>query len=112
MEAMVERSNMKAAYERVVGNEGKPGIDGMSVAELKPYLQTHWERIKGELLEGRYEPQPVRAWHSANNGRGAWWNSGAPHMHAAYKRSDFSRMGLVSLLNKHLGARNLSQTAG
>jgi RNA-directed DNA polymerase len=53
-----------------------------------------------------------RAWHSANNGRGPWWNSGAPHMHAAYRRSDFSRMGLVSLLDKHFRARNPSQTAG
>ena len=27
--------------------------------ELTPYLQEQWERIKGELLEGRYEPQSV-----------------------------------------------------
>ena len=32
----------------------------MSVEELKPYLQTHWEEIKGRLLEGSYTPQPVR----------------------------------------------------
>ena len=32
----------------------------MTVDELKPYLQEHWPRIKEELLEGRYQPQPVR----------------------------------------------------
>lgn len=32
----------------------------MSVDELKPYLQTHWEHIKEHLLEGSYQPQPVR----------------------------------------------------
>ena len=36
MEAVVERSNMLCAYERVVANEGAPGVDGLTVAELKP----------------------------------------------------------------------------
>lgn len=59
MEAVVERENMMAAYKRVAGNKGAAGVDGMSVDELKPYLDEHWVRIKGELLEGRYEPQAV-----------------------------------------------------
>ena len=61
MEAVVGRENMIAAYRRVVGNKGSPGVDGMSVEELKPYLNEHWGRIKSELLEGRYRPQPVRS---------------------------------------------------
>jgi RNA-directed DNA polymerase len=60
MEGVVERENMKRAYRRVVSNRGSAGIDGRSVEELNPYLQAHWARIKGELLECRYEPQPVR----------------------------------------------------
>jgi RNA-directed DNA polymerase len=59
MEAVVERGNMTAAYKRVVGNKGVAGADGMSVNELKPYLDEQWERIKSELLEDRYRPQPV-----------------------------------------------------
>lgn len=59
MEAVVERENMMAAYKRVVGNKGAAGVDGMSVDELRPYLDDQWVRIKGELLEGRYEPQAV-----------------------------------------------------
>ena len=60
MEAVVERENMLKAFRRVVGNKGSAGVDAMSVEELKPYLQTHWRRIKEELLAGSYQPQPVR----------------------------------------------------
>ena len=42
-----------------------------------------------------------RAWRSATNGRGAWWNSGASHMNAAFPKSFFDRMGLVSLVETH-----------
>jgi len=59
MEVVVERENMMRAHRRVVSNRGSAGVDGMSVEELKPYLREHWVRIKGELLEGRYDPQPV-----------------------------------------------------
>lgn len=41
------------------------------------------------------------AWTSATNGRGAWWNAGAAHMHAAFTKSDFDRLGLVSLVDSH-----------
>ena len=39
-----------------------------------------------------------RAFRSAFNQRGPWWNSGASHMNAAYRKSYFDRLGLVSLL--------------
>jgi RNA-directed DNA polymerase len=60
MEAVVERRNMTAAYKRVVGNKGTAGADGMTVDELDPYLHDCWERIKSELLEDCYTPQPVQ----------------------------------------------------
>lgn len=40
-----------------------------------------------------------RAWRSATNGRGPWWNAGASHLNAAFPKSYFDRMGLVSLLD-------------
>lgn len=60
MEAVVERENMKTALKRVQTNDGAPGVDGMTVDELLPYLRTHWPRIKEELLDGLYQPMPVR----------------------------------------------------
>jgi RNA-directed DNA polymerase len=60
MEAAVERENMAKAHRRVVANGGAPGVDKMPVDALLPYLREHWARIKEELLEGGYTPQPVR----------------------------------------------------
>ena len=60
IEQMVERDNMHKAYERVKSNKGAPGIDIMTVEELKPYLQKHWADIKIRLLNGTYKPSPVR----------------------------------------------------
>jgi RNA-directed DNA polymerase len=60
MEAVVERSNMLCAYERVVKNQGAPGVDGLTTAELKPWLQAHWGTIREALLAGRYMPAAVR----------------------------------------------------
>ncbi len=60
MEAVVERSNMLCAYERVVANEGAPGVDGLTVAELKPWLKAHWAKVRQALLVGEYMPAAVR----------------------------------------------------
>jgi len=51
---------MMAAWKRDKANGGAPGIDGMTVDELWPWLKEHWPRVKVELLEDRYEPSPVR----------------------------------------------------
>ncbi len=59
MEAVVERENMISAYKRVMRNRGAAGVDGMTVTELKSYLQTDWARIKEELLAGSYKPSAV-----------------------------------------------------
>ncbi len=61
MEAVVEKSNMVAAFKRVIANKGAPGIDGMTVGELSGYLKTHWPKVKEELLEDEYQPKPVLA---------------------------------------------------
>jgi RNA-directed DNA polymerase len=60
MEAVVARENMFSAYEQVVSNKGAAGIDGMTVEQLKLYLQESWAKIREELLKGEYQPQPVR----------------------------------------------------
>lgn len=60
MELVISRENMMRAYARVVGNKGAPGIDGVLVADLKPYLAEHWVRIREDLLADRYRPQAVR----------------------------------------------------
>jgi RNA-directed DNA polymerase len=60
MSAVVDRLNMQRAYDRVLRNKGAPGVDGMAVSDLKDYLKGHWSGHKQALLEGTYQPQPVR----------------------------------------------------
>jgi len=60
MERVVERSNMQAAYGRVMKNKGAPGADGMYVEHLGEFLRVHWPKIRERLCQGRYEPMPVR----------------------------------------------------
>jgi RNA-directed DNA polymerase len=52
-----------------------------------------------------------RAWHSATNGRGPWWNAGASHMNQAVSRHLLNRMGLVSLLDHLRQVQRMSRTA-
>src|SRR5271169_5897867 len=60
MEAVCERENLKAALQRVKANQGSPGVDGMTVVGIKDYLKQHWSAIREQLLNGTYEPKPVR----------------------------------------------------
>ena len=60
MEQVVARANALAALKRVKQNQGSPGVDGMTVDDLSPYLAEHWETIREHLLAGSYQPQPVR----------------------------------------------------
>jgi RNA-directed DNA polymerase len=55
-----ERQNLFAALERVERNGGAPGIDGMQVEELRPYLREHWLEIREALDQQSYQPSPVR----------------------------------------------------
>jgi group II intron reverse transcriptase/maturase len=60
LEKIVDKRNFFDAYKRVVANKGSHGIDGMSVDELLPYLKENYSTLVANLLEGKYEPQPVR----------------------------------------------------
>jgi retron-type reverse transcriptase len=41
-------------------NQGSPGVDGMTIADAKTYLREHWPSIRSQLLDGTYQPQPVK----------------------------------------------------
>jgi len=59
MEKVVKGENMQKALLRVEKNKGSAGIDNMTVGELRSYLKEQWPRIKEELLNDKYKPQPV-----------------------------------------------------
>ena len=60
MEEICESENMKQALRRVKSNRGSAGIDGMSVKQLSGYLKHNWESIRRNLLNGDYQPMPVK----------------------------------------------------
>jgi len=60
MEEVCERENLKEALRQVKANQGSAGVDGMTVGGITDYLKQHWPTIRERLLNGTYEPQPVR----------------------------------------------------
>lgn len=60
MDAVVERHNLRRAYERVIRNKGAAGVDDLSVADFKAWLQQHWPSVKTALLSGEYMPMAIR----------------------------------------------------
>lgn len=60
MDAVVERNKLWRAYERVVRNKGAAGVDGLTVADFKAWLQQHWPAVRAALLASEYMPRAVR----------------------------------------------------
>jgi hypothetical protein len=84
---------------------------GVDAAGISVKVNAHypgWKRTQTRaanlMKRGIAEP---RAWQSATNGRGPWWNSGASHMNEAFPKRYFDQLELVSLLDHH---RNLKHT--
>lgn len=75
-------------------------VDGWLRRKLRCILRRQWKRpytrARNLMRAGLTEE---RAFRSAFNQRGPWWNSGASHMNQAYRKSYFDRLGLVSLLD-------------
>ncbi len=60
MRAICTRENLIKAWQHVVRNKGSAGIDNMTVQDLTTHVQKHWETIKEQLLNGKYQFQPVK----------------------------------------------------
>ncbi len=75
-------------------------LDGWLRRKFRCILWRQWKRshtrAKNLMKRGLGEE---RAWRSATNGRGPWWNAGASHMNEAFPKRFFDELGLVSLLD-------------
>jgi len=60
MARILERDNVQAAWKRVKSNKGAPGSDGMTLEDFPAYAREHWREIRQSLLDGSYQPRPVR----------------------------------------------------
>lgn len=60
MEQVASSANLNRAYKRVKANKGAPGVDGMTVSDLRGWIADNRERLIVSLLDGSYRPQPVK----------------------------------------------------
>ena len=60
LERILSRENLLIAMKRVIANKGSHGVDGMTVYELKQFLQMNWIRIREDIFNNEYKPMPVR----------------------------------------------------
>jgi RNA-directed DNA polymerase len=60
MERIASSANLNQAYKRVKANRGAPGVDGMTVDDLRSWIARNKDALVTALLDGSYQPQPVR----------------------------------------------------
>ncbi len=59
LDKVLDRQNMYQALKSVSSNKGASGVDGITIDEIDGYIRENWQRIKVEIKERRYKPQPV-----------------------------------------------------
>ena len=80
--------------------------------KLRCILWRQWKRPRTrakKLMQRGLDRE--RAYTSAYNGRGPWWNARAPHMHVAVPTRFLTQLGLPSLLQDHRRLQSRSRTA-
>jgi RNA-directed DNA polymerase len=84
-------------------------LDSWIRRHLRGVIWRQWKRpktrAKNLMKRGLNE---ARAWTSAYNGHGPWYNAGASHMHEAFKSIYFRRKGLLSLRYEWTRLKSLS----
>lgn len=60
MEEVTRTQNLIEAINRVRANKGSAGVDGMTVHELLPWVRKHLQGFVASLLDGSYQPSPIR----------------------------------------------------
>ena len=54
------KENLRSSWEKVSDNEGAPGVDQVTLQEYAQHLDSNIERLSRQILEGDYQPEPVR----------------------------------------------------
>ena len=60
LEKILEPTNLTEALKQVVSNKGAPGVDGMAVDELEPFIRNHPKVLSQAISDGSYRPSPVK----------------------------------------------------
>ena len=60
LEEILTKENLNKAYKKVYQNKGASGVDGITVYEIKEYIQSNGDEILNQIRNRKYKPQPVR----------------------------------------------------
>ena len=60
LERILARENVATAWKQVKANRGASGVDGITVDEFPEHTRSHWSEIRQSIVEGYFEPHPVR----------------------------------------------------
>ena len=60
LEKILDRNNVEKALKQVIANKGVGGIDAMQLDELRPFINTHYQQLRTNILEGIYKPHAVK----------------------------------------------------
>lgn len=60
LEEILAKDNLNKAYQKVYQNKGTSGVDGVTVYEIKEYIQNNRDEILSQIRNRKYKPQPVR----------------------------------------------------
>lgn len=56
----MDRRNIEKALVQVMRNKGSAGVDGMQTDELRDCLNANYQALRRSVVEGSYQPSPVR----------------------------------------------------
>ena len=60
LEEILDRRNIEKALLAVERNKGTGGVDDMQSDELRPFINANYQFLRKSILEGVYQPMPVR----------------------------------------------------
>ncbi|WP_241693440.1 hypothetical protein [Endozoicomonas acroporae] len=60
LNCVLEPANLASAWKQVRSNKGAPGIDGVTIQAYPDFAKQHWPSVRQALLDGTYQPSPVR----------------------------------------------------
>lgn len=55
-----KESNLGSAFQKVLSNDGSPGVDGQRVGSFERHLEMELSKLREELSKGTYRAQPAK----------------------------------------------------
>ncbi len=93
-------------FRHIQGAGSLKALDAWVRRHLRQILWLQWKRSftrANNLM--RLGLSEERAWKTAQNGRGSWWNAGSTHLNLALPTKLFAQLGLVSLIDTFYALR-------